>query len=807
METLLQDVRSALRGFARNRGFTAAVVMTMALGIGANSAIFSVVHAVLLSPLPYKDGDNLLILRQQRPHAGVQAQPFSALEMDDYRTQSKTLESIVEYHNMWFVLLGRGEPERVQTGVVSWNYFELFGVIPVAGRTFRADDDKVGADAVLVLSHHYWQRRFGGDPRVVGQVFEMNDRPHTVIGVLPPIPQFPDENDVYMPVSACPFRSSEGVRTSRDARMVQAFGRMHPGGSIEAVQSDLAVVASSLQQSYPQSYPTSAGFTATALSLRDELTRGFRPTLGILLGAAGFLLVIVCASVANLMLARLLKRERELAIRMSLGAGRWRLVRQLLTESTLLAVAGAIVGLALAWITMDLLVTLASRFTTRSHEISLNGMVLLFTLAVATLTGVLVGAIPALPGRNSLASAMHEGGRTVSGGRGSLRSALIVAQVAISFVLLIGAGLMLRSLWRLQSVDAGIRTDNVLSMRVALNFSKYTTPALRSQFLMALAERIRAIPGVQSAGAAGTFPLNDGGNFLAGVRIQGQPEVEAARLPRAEVQSATAGYFQTVGIPLLRGRLIDDRDLADRERVAVISESMARQFFANTDPVGARIAFANGQQWMTIVGVVGDVRNTLSSQPSATFYRPLTQAPQLTVMYLARTSGDASALIQQMREAVHSLDPQQPVDQFRTLDQVRTASLSAPRLTATLIGVFAAIALAITATGLAGVIAFSVNQRAQEFGVRIALGATRGAVQQMVLGQGLRLVALGLVLGGVAAAALAGTVQALLFDIEATDGVTYAAVGVVLAVVALLACLMPARRAASVDPLIVLKGN
>ena len=331
METLIQDVRAALRGFARNRGFALAVVLTMALGIGANSAIFSVVHGVLLRPLPYASGDDILILRQQRPLAGIQTQGFSPLEMADYRQQSKTLESIVEYHNMWFVLLGRGEPERLATGVVSWNYFDLFGVKPVAGRTFREGDDAHGADAVLVLSNAYWKSRFGGDPRVVGQVFEMNDRPHTVIGVLPPIPQFPDENDVYMPVSACPFRSSEGVRTNRNARMVQAFGRLRPDATAAGTLTDLKMVASNLQQAYPENYPASAGFTATALSLRDELTRGFRPTLWILLGAAGFLLLIVCASVANLMLARLLKREREMAIRMSLGAGRWRLVQQLLT--------------------------------------------------------------------------------------------------------------------------------------------------------------------------------------------------------------------------------------------------------------------------------------------------------------------------------------------------------------------------------------------------------------------------------------------------------------------------------------------
>jgi putative ABC transport system permease protein len=807
METLRQDVRAALRGFARHRGFAIAVVLTMALGIGANSAIFSVVYGVLLQPLPYKDGDNLVILRQQRPRAGILAQGFSPLEMDDYRQQAKTLEAIVEYHNMWFVLLGRGEPERVSTGVVSWNYFDLFGIAPVAGRAFRSDDEKIGADAVLMLSYPYWQSRFGGDPRVVGQVFEMNDRPHTVVGVLPPIPQFPNENDVYMPVSACPFRSSEGVRTSRNARMVQAFGRVKHGVAHEANVSELAVVASNLQRTYPDAYPASAGFTATALSLRDELTRQFRPTLAILLGAAGFLLLIVCASVANLLLARILKREREMAIRMSLGAGRWRLVRQLLTESTLLSLAGAVVGLGIAALTIDLLITLANQFTTRSQEISLNWAVVAFTLGIAVVTGVIVGALPALPGRASLAGAIQEGGRTVSGGRGSLRSALIVAQVAVSFVLLIGAGLMLRSLVRLQAVDAGIQTDSVISMRVALNFSKYTTPALSSQFLTQLDERIRALPGVRSAGGSATFPLNDGGTFSAGVRIQGEPEIEVARLPRAEIQSATPGYFQTTGIPLIRGRLIDDRDIAGREPVAVISESMAKQFFPKTDPIGARISTNNGQAWISIVGIVGDVRNTLSSQPSSMFYRPLAQAPQLTVMFLARTSGDPSALIKSLRETVHAIDPQQPVDRFRTLEDVRAASLAAPRLTAVLIAVFAGIALLITATGLAGVIAFSVNQRSQEFGVRMALGASRASVLQMVLGQGLRLVIVGLILGSLAAVALGSTVRALLFNTEPTDAITFAGVALVLAIVAVLACLVPARRASSVDPLVALRGN
>jgi predicted permease len=395
METLRQDVSLALRGLVRNPLFAITVILTMALGIGGNTAIFSVVHAVLLRELPYEHGDRMVVLRQQRPQVNIPNQGFSAKEIADVRSMADTLEEVVEFHSMWFILLGRGEPERVQTGVVSHNFFEAFGIKPVVGRTFRADDDKPGADAVLMLSHGYWQSRFGGDPSVVGQIFEMNDRPHTVIGVLPPIPQYPQENDVYMPVSACPFRSAQSTIDNRNARMVQAFGRVKPGAPPERVATDLGMVASRLQQAYPEIYPESSGYTAIALPLRDELTRAFRPTLLVLVGAAGFVLLIVAASVANLLLARMVRREREIAIRSALGAGRWRVFRQLLTESVVLAILGSALGLVLAAVSLDLLVAFVDRFTTRSAEIGINGTVLLFTLAVAVGTGVVVGVIPA----------------------------------------------------------------------------------------------------------------------------------------------------------------------------------------------------------------------------------------------------------------------------------------------------------------------------------------------------------------------------------------------------------------------------
>jgi predicted permease len=808
MEHLKQDISLALRSLARHPLFAATVILTMALGIGANTAIFSVVHAVLLKSLPYEHGDRMVVLQQQRPRAGIQNQGFSPKELADYREMAATLDQVVEFHSMWFILLGRGEPERVQTGVVSWNFFEAFGIKPVVGRTFRADDDKHGADAVLVLSHSYWQSRFGGDPNVVGQTFEMNDRPHTVVGVLPPIPQYPQENDVYMPVSACPFRSSQGVIDNRNARMVQVFGRIKPGIPQEQTLTDVAVVASKLQQAYPEAYPDSSGYTAVSLPLREELSRTFRPTLMVLVGAAGFVLLIVSASVANLLLARLVRREREMAIRTALGAGRWRLFTQLLTESTVFAVLGGVVGLALAAVSLDVLVTFADRFTTRSDEITINGAVLLFTFAVAVGTGILVGIIPALPSRVNVSGAMQEGGRNVGGGRIRFRSALIVAQVAVSFVLLIGAGLMLRSFMLLQSVDPGIKTDSVLTMRVALNFTKYTAAGQAQQFHAALLEKLKHIPEMRSVGAASTFPLNDGGGFFTGIRLEGQGDIDPSRLPRAEINSASAGYFQTVGIPLVKGRLFTEHDTTDGQPVAVISDSMARHLFPDRDPLGARVSVNNGQRWITIVGVVGDVRRTLDANPGDAMYRPLTQVSPLTVMYLMRTSGAAGeSLARQAREALYSVDPNQPADQFRTLDRVRSQSVEAPRLTAILIGLFAVLAVAITAAGLGGVIAFSVNQRTQEFGVRMALGASRASLLLMVLKHALTLVSVGLVLGIGGALVSGRAIQTLLFTVKPTDAITFAAVAVAFLAVALLACAIPARRAASVDPMIALRGN
>ncbi len=813
-ETLMQDMRYGARTLLKAPGFTLVVVLTMALGIGANTAIFSVVNGVLLKPLPYERGDELVVLRQQRTrdeargeHDGPDGLGFSPKEMDDYRGQASTLAGMVEFHDMWFILLGRPEPERVQTGVVSAGFFNVLGVKPLLGRNFRDDDEKHGAPAVLILSFPYWQRSFGGDPNVVGQTFRMNDRPHTVVGVLPPIPQFPAEMDVYMPTSACPFRSNPRAIANRQFRLMRAFARTKPGVTPEQTASDLTVIAQRLKTAYPDAYPPAEDFGVAVSPLRQRLTQEFKPTLIVLLATAGFVLLIVCASVANLLVARLVRRNRELAVRAALGAGRTRLLRQLLTESTMLAVAGGAVGLLFAMLGLDLLVAFAERFTARASEITIDTPVLLFTLGMSVLTGLVFGAIPALGSRQDALTTLRDGnGGRIAGGRHAVRATLVVAQVAVSFMLLIGAGLMLRSLMKLQEVNPGFTVENILTMRIDLNFSKYTDQAKRAAIIKRLLERLETEPGVTNVAASASFPLNDdGGGFNGSFEIEGKPVPEGQPRPRANLNLASPDYFKTIGIPLRRGRLFTKQDHIESPRVVIVNERLARRYWKDEDPIDRRISFNGGQQWVTIVGVVADARNVLTEEAGEAIYGPILQTGQLSTAWLIRTTVDPATMTQQVRTALREIDPEQPVDRFRTLEQVRASALAPSRLTTSLIAIFAALALTITAIGIGGVVAFSVSERVQEFGVRMALGAQRGEVLRMVLKQGVGMVAIGIALGVVGALTLTQLIANLLFGIEPTDIPTFIVVSLVLFVVALVACFLPARRAASVDPLVALR--
>ncbi len=810
-DELLQDLRYGARTLLKRPGYATLAVFTLGLGIGANTAIFSVINGVLLKPLPYEHGDRLAIVRQSTPLTGQAQMGVAVAEYYDYREQVKVFDGLVEYHQMNFDLLNRGEPDRVDAGVVSHNFFDLLGIRPILGRSFVKADDEPGAEAVLILSHRYWRQKFGADPTIVGRIFEMNDRPHRVIGVLPNVPHYPQENDVYMPVLACPFRAAAERNMAQNRRAFGAlsvFGRLGSGVSYEQAASAVSTVNQRFAADYPSVYRVaSSGFQATTLELRSALTEGARDLLLILLGITSLVLLIACANVASLTLARMLSRDRELAMRSALGAGRGRLVRQLLTESTLLAVAGGVVGVLFALGTVDMLTRFVGRFTARTGEVSMDVSVLLFTLLVSVLTGILFGTLPALGTRVNVVNALKQGSNQAGDGTGRRRmqSALIVAQVAVSVVLLVGAGLLLTSFYRLQRVDAGYRSEGVLSAQVYGNFSRYgNINALRRLYLPIL-DRLDGQPGIVSAAITNAVPLAGAVPGTTRFEIEGRTTEDPNLRPTTDVRVASDRYFETIGIPLVSGRVFNRFDTQESLPVALINSAMAR-YWQGVNPLGTRIS-TNRKTWFTVVGVVGDVRQFGLAVPTvAQIYIPLSQSPfNFAGQVLVRTAGDAARLEGTLRRTVHAVDPNQPVEAVRTLDDLRAEALAAPRLTATLLAIFAGLALLMTLAGIGGVIATSVTARTREFGVRMALGAGRESVLAMVVRQGVTLVAIGLAIGLAGALALSRLLSAYLYQTTPHDPFVLILVAASFLTAGAIACLGPARRATMVDPLIALR--
>ncbi len=811
LDELFQDVRYGARTLAKRPGYAALAGITLGLGIGANTAIFSVINGVLLKPLPYEHGDRLAIVRQSAPLSGQAQMGVAIAEYYDYREQAKVFDGLVEYHQMNFDLLNRGEPDRVEAGVVSHNFFDLLGITPILGRSFVKADDEPGAEAVLILSHRYWRQKFGADPAIVGRMFEMNDRPHRVIGVLPNVPHYPQENDVYMPVLACPFRAAAERTIAQNRRAfggLSVFGRLGPGVSHEQAASAVSTVNQRFVADHPSVYRVAnSGFQATTLELRRALTDGARDLLLILLGITSLVLLIACANVASLTLARMLSRDRELALRSALGAGRGRLVRQLLTESTLLAVTGGVIGVLFALGTVDMLTRFVGRFTARTGEVAIDLPVLLFTLLVSVLTGILFGTLPALGTRVNVVNALKQGSNQAGDGTGRRRmqSALIVAQVAVSVVLVVGAGLLLTSFYRLQRVDAGYRAEGVLSGQVYGNFSRYgNINALRRLYLPIL-ERLEGQPGVVSAAITNAVPLAGAAPGTTRFEVEGRPTDDPNLRPTTDVRVASDRYFETIGIPLVSGRVFSRFDTQESLPVAVINSAMAR-YWQGQNPLGARIS-TNRKTWFTVVGIVGDVRQFGLAVPTvAQIYVPLSQSPfNFAGQVLLRTAGDPARLEGTLRRTVHDVDPNQPVESVRTLDDLRAEALAAPRLTATLLAIFAGLALLMTLAGIGGVIATSVTARTREFGVRMALGAGRETVLAMVVRQGVTLVAVGLAIGLAGALALSRVLSAYLYQTTPHDPFVLILVAASFLTAGAIACLGPARRATMVDPLIALR--
>ncbi len=817
LETLAADLRYGGRALLKHPGYALLAVLTLGLGIGANTAIFSVINGVLLKPLPYDHGDRLVVVQQSAPLSGRRNVGVAIAEYFDYRERGKEVfDGLVEYHQMNFDLINRGEPDRVNTGVVSANFFDLLGIKPVIGRTFVTSDDMEGAEAVLVLSHTYWRTKFGGDPNIVGQVFEMNDRPHRVIGVLPNVPHYPQENDVYMPVLACPFRALGERNIPRNRRAfagLSVFGRLKEGVSPEQAASTVGSICHTFTRdaAFAQAYrPEQSGFQASTVEVRDALTSGAKDLLLILLGITALILLIACANVANLTLARMLGRDRELAMRAALGAGRGRLIRQLLTESTLLAVCGGVVGVVFAYTTIGMLTRFVGRFTSRTGEIEIDPVVLAFTLAVSVVTGVLFGTLPALGSRIDLVSALKQGGAQAgdSGGRKRMQGALIVAQVAVSVVLLVGAGLLLASFYRLQQVETGYRSQGVLTAQVYGNFSKYPDADSLRRLYDPMIERLQSQPGVTSVAVTNAVPLAGGAPGTTRFDIEGRVTDDPERRPTTDTRIASPKYFETIGIPLVSGRVFNELDTEESQRVIVINKAMTK-YWEGSDPIGTKISPDRGATWFTVVGVVGDVRQFgLAQEIVAQLYLPLAQQQQVFAgQVLVRTAGDPMAFANTLRTTVRTIDATLPVEQIQTLDDLRSEALAAPRLTATLLAIFASLALLVTLAGIGGVIATSVQQRTKEFGLRMALGASRDSVLTMVIKQGLLLVVIGLAFGVAGALAGGRVLNAYLYQTAPRDPVIFAGVAALFILSGIIACLIPARRATTVDPLIALRAE
>ncbi|MFL6333867.1 MAG: ABC transporter permease [Pyrinomonadaceae bacterium] len=802
MRTLWQDVRFGLRLLWKRPGFTAVALAVLALGVGANTAIFSVVNAVLLRPLPYPGAERVVVFEGVNPSKGIKESNVSAPDFADWQTQARSLEALAMYYPGGTNLTGADEPERVTVAWVGADFFRVIGVGAARGRTLLPEEDRPGGPNVVVISHGLWQRRFGSDPGVVGRTMEMSGQKWEIIGVMPAGFNFPQRAQVWGPLQL------DVAQEPRDNRGVFVLGRLREGVTLGAAQAEMDAISARLAEAYAV---TNAGWSVRLQTLKDTLVGELKTTLFMLLAGVGLLLLIACANVANLLLARASGRRREIALRLALGASRARIARQMLTEGVLLSLAGGALGAALSvWLT-DLLVALAPADTPRLAEASADWRVLLFAVGASVLTGIAFGLAPAWQAsRYDLNEPLKEGGRGLSGSRSRLRSGLVVAEVALSLLLLAGAGLLVKSFTRLQAVDPGFDPEGVITMRVSLPGARYKEPARRAEFFAALTERVKAVPGVESAGATIALPLN-GSNYQIGRGFirEGRPETPEEDTD-ASYSVVTPGYFRAMRIPLRAGRVFDERDRMESAKVVVINEAFARKAFPGEDPLGKRIHIWRDEKFLReVVGVVGDTKPWLldAQEAALQMYVPHPQDAEwagLSLVVRAR-GAEPGSLVGRVREEVRALDRELPVYDVKTLDKVVADSTAYRRVAMFLMAGFACSALLLAGVGLYGVVSYSVAQRTREIGVRLALGARGRDILGLVVRQGMLLTLAGLALGLACAFALTRLIAGLLYGVTATDPVVYLAVSLLLAAVALLACLVPARRATKVDPMVALR--
>lgn len=798
METLWQDLRYAARMFAKSPGFTGVAVLTLALGIGANSSIFSLINAVLLRPLPFKEPDRLVMVWERRQSSGDSNIPVSGQEFAAWREQSSSLEDVAILQGLALNLTGAGDPAKIPALSVSPEFFPALGLQPVLGRTFLPGEDQAGDKRIVVLNAGLWKRRFGSDPDIIGKAVTLSDQSYTVVGVMSwagVIPWNPDP-DVWLPID-----SSDAAQRAA-GHSCQVLARLKSGVTLEVAQKDLAHISEQLEQQDPNN---NLGHRVKVSPLEEGVVGSVRPALLVLFGAVGFVLLIACANVANLSLTRASARQKEIAIRTALGAPRRRLVRQLLTESCLLAVMGGGVGLLLAlWIT-DLLPRIDAVDIPRLNQISIDGRVMGMTIGFSLLTGIITGMAPALRrSKPNLSQLLNDGMRTSAGpSRRRFGNLLVVLEVALALVLLVGGGLMLKSFARLVSVDPGFDPHNVLRVDLSLPGPRYPNAPQQRAFYEQLIERIKVLPGVEAVGATSQTPLKPGDNW-APFLIEGRPAPSPDQTTYAAVRSVSADYFRVMNIPLRQGRAFTEFDIPQATPNVIINETMAHLFWLTEDPLGTRIRIA-ASPWLTVVGVVGDVRHGgLNSRPHPEMFLSHLQAPQASLAVMVRTSGDSLKLAAPVREQVGQLDKDLPMT-ITTMDRIFSDSVGGQRFNALLLTIFGVLALVLAVVGVFGVVNYSVAQRTREIGVRIALGAQGRDIFRLVVGQGMVMTLLGIGIGLAGAFALTGLLSGLLFRVSPTDPVTFLVVSLLLSCVALLASYIPARRAMSVDPMVALR--